>query len=194
MELSPRLYKRIVRPKWFTRQFLNNIIKKELYSDNKNILDFGCGVGSFSSMFEPANYMGIDKSPERVYYAKKQYPEYTFNILDGCHMPVPDQSIDYVLIISVLHHIPTTELPLYLREFQRILKHNGKVLVLEPCFLERSRLSNSFMRFFDKGDYIQYDTQYIRMFSSCNYRVTVKKKYKQLFFYNKILFSAVPIH
>lgn len=141
MELSPKYYHRFVRPKWLTKKFIHNIILDDFDFRNKRVLDFGSGVGSNSTMFAPDQYQGYDIDPTRVDYARRFYPKYKFHVLNSRQFPIDDRSIDYILVIAVLHHVPTNELHGYLQEFRRVLKPYGKVLVLEPCYFHQSPLA-----------------------------------------------------
>lgn len=115
------------------------------------MLDFGCGTGSSSSIFNPDNYLVIDCDSRRVYYARNLYSDYYFTVVHDHNIPIPKSSIDFILVISVLHHILTKELPLYLKEFHRALKLNGKILAIEPCFFENCGRSNLYMKLFYRG-------------------------------------------
>lgn len=190
MELSPRLYNWFVRPQWFSRLYIHNILKDKFDFKNKTVLDFGCGVGTNCSLFASCNYIGIDCNPKRVQYAKYHYPDYTFKVTKGHTIPLQENSIDYVLIISVLHHIPTGEIGLYLEEFKRVLKPYGRVLVIEPCFFDKCHISNHFMKLFDRGKYIQSETGYLKQFQNCHYATQVYGRKRQLCFYNKLFLSA----
>ncbi len=46
MYLSPRVYHRIVRPRWFTKTYIHDHIKSQFTVENKIELDFGCGTGA----------------------------------------------------------------------------------------------------------------------------------------------------
>lgn len=192
MELSPKAYHRIIRPKWFTKLFIKDIMLDEFDLNDKAVLDFGCGIGTCSHMFKPENYIGVDCDHKRIEYAKKLYPNHTFyttsqNQIPGCIKPV-----DYILIFSVLHHISSDLIIHYLKEFRGILKAGGKILVVEPCLMEKSYICNRFMKFFDEGKYIRNVEQYLDLFHINNFNTRVIRKYNQLLFYNKIFFTAVP--
>lgn len=193
MELSPRIYKWFVRPKWFSKLFVKNLIFNRFDFHNKQVLDFGCGIGSNCLLFYPQNYLGVDINAERIHYAQRLYPGYSFNVLSTNELPVESNSVNYILIVSVLHHIPLHEWPMLLQEFRRVLKPQGKIILIEPYFSEKYRFTNSFMKLMDRGKYIQNDQKYINMFKSHNYDIKVLEKYRQLLCYNKILFSAAPI-
>lgn len=192
MELPPRLYNWLVRPSWFIDLYINNTLKIEFDFKNKKVLDFGCGIGSSCSIFRPDDYLVIDCDPRRIHYAKNLHPAYNFTILNAPRIPVSQNSIDYILIISVLHHIPRIDLPLYLMNFDRVLKPGGKILVNEPCFFENCTFSNLFMKLIDRGKYIQSKEGYMKLFSEYDYEVKICSQYNQLFCYNKLFFSAVP--
>lgn len=192
MELSPRLYSWFVRPSWFINLFIINKLKNEFDFKNKKILDFGCGIGSSSYIFGPDNYLGIDCDPKRINYAKILYEDYIFATMHDLNIPVPESSVDYILVFSVLHHIPYEDLPLYLMEFKRVLKPGGKVIVNEPCFISNCNFSNLFMKLLDRGKFIQDEDGYVKLFSRNNYAVKIHQRYNELYCYNKLFFSATP--
>lgn len=193
MGLSPIQYRWLVRPKWFTKLYIHNSITCNFNFNNKKVLDFGCGTGSICYMFTPENYLGIDCDHKRIAYANRLYPGYSFSALQGDYLPVLDNSIDYMLIISVLHHISSDELSNYLQEFHRVLKYRGEILIIEPCFFKNSQFNNYFMSLFDKGSYIRCENEYLDIFNKNYYKTTVLKRSSQLFFYNKLFFTATPV-
>jgi ubiquinone/menaquinone biosynthesis C-methylase UbiE len=191
MELTPKLYHLFVRPRFMTDLYINKLIRKKFDLENKKVLDFGCGIGSSSYICSPDNYLGIDPDSERVDYAQRIYPNHTFRILEEKQLPLTDGSIDYVLIVAVLHHIPSAEIQLYLQEFKRILKQHGKVIVIEPYLDNNCRFNKRLMSFFDNGKYIRNEKDYLGIFKSNSFQTDVHNKYKR-FFYNEIFFSACP--
>jgi len=193
MELMPAVYRFIIRPSWFTKHYIKSSILNEFDFNDKFVLEFGCGVGTNSKMFRPHLYLGVDCDMKRVDYASRLFQEYNFATIDGPQIPLQDKAVDYVLIISVLHHIPTDLLADYLEEFRRLLKDDGTVVVMEPCFHERSDFCNTLMSFFDKGKYIQYENGYLSLFEKKAFKTCILKTFTQLCVYRKILFSATLI-
>ncbi|WP_175482248.1 class I SAM-dependent methyltransferase [Thermoflavimicrobium dichotomicum] len=160
--------------------------------DGRRILDFGSGTGANCSIFSPENYIGVDPDARRIRYAKRLYPGYNFLPLEGHQLPVENQSIDYILIIAVLHHISSEELTDYFREFERVLKPTGTIIVMEP-YLEAARpFSNRFMQWFDKGNYIRAENHYLSLFQEQNYDCNILKKFRKCFLYNELFFCACP--
>lgn len=192
MELSPRLYRWLVRPKWFTKLYISNAMQQHFNFDNKRVLDFGCGIGTNCYLFNTASYIGVDCDQRRIDYAKHLYSDYQFYTVKENYIPIDNDSIDYIVIISVLHHISSEELSNYLQEFRRVLRPNGKIIIMEPCFFENSHLCNHFMSFFDRGKYIRNENEYLNLFYKHDYQTNKLKRFKQLFFYNKLIFSADP--
>ncbi len=193
MELSPIVYKHIVRPDWLIGFYKKNVFRNMFDFQGKIVLDFGSGVGTNCKMFDHSQYIGVDCNEKRIIYAKKLYSDYQFRLIEnGSAIPLEDNSVDYILIVSVLHHIHPKELILYLHEFRRILRINGKIIILEPCFMKHSYINNFFMKLVDRGKYIQHWNDYLNVFSGNHYAVEILHMYQQFKLYNKILFTAVP--
>ncbi|GAB6098706.1 hypothetical protein JCM16358_05850 [Halanaerocella petrolearia] len=190
MKLSPKLYHWLIRPPWITELYINNLLQDKFNLQNKKVLDFGCGVGASCSLVTPENYLGIDPDPKRIKYAKDLYPNYQFQVLKEDSLEQDTNSFNYIFIISVLHHIPTSEIIDSLQQISRVLKPNGQILVIEPCLFSDSYISNYFMDFFDNGNYIRTRKEYFKLFGDQDYQVNLIDKYKKLFFYNEIFFSA----
>lgn len=190
MQLSPSVYKCFVRPVWFTKKYINNILQDYFDLDNKVVLDFGCGVGVTSTLFAPAMYIGIDCDDKRIKYAKELYPNHKFIKVDNNHIPLPDGSIDCILVMSVLHHIEDNNISAYLEEFKRLLSVGGHIIIHEPCLNEGKPLCNSVMKLFDKGDYIRYRDEYIKLLQANKISYEIINEYRQCICYNKILIKA----
>ncbi len=195
MELSPQLYHWLVRPKWYNKYYLENRVKRLLEDfdfNNKSVLDFGCGIGSNCSLFSPEGYIGLDCDNRRINYAKYKNRNYQFEVSNEEVLPINDKSIDYIFIMAVLHHIPPNNITTFLRQFHKILKNNGKIMVIEPCVFKKSYFGNWFMKTLDKGKYIFNEEKYLKIFKDNNYNVEVQKKFKKCFIYNEIFFIAEP--
>ncbi|MEJ6949773.1 class I SAM-dependent methyltransferase [Natronospora cellulosivora (SeqCode)] len=186
MELSPKLYQWIVRPDWYNKRFTNNVLNKEnIY--HKKVLDFGCGVGSNSFLCKAENYLGIDTDKNRIKQAKRNYPDYNFANVEKVELN--ENSFDLILIIAVLHHIPSDELEKIVEDFKKILRPNGEILVIEPCYYNHCTFNNHFMSFFDKGKFIRSKEEYFRFFQNKNFKI---KSYRELskLLYKEIFFSV----
>lgn len=189
---SPRLYHWFVRPKWFTKKYIHDHIRSYFTFENRSVLDFGSGTGANSSMFHPLFYNGIDPDAGRIRYAQQLYPQHQFQVLENNTIPFPQESVDYILIIAVLHHISSEEISRYMKEFQRILKPNGTIIVMEPCLCKKKPICSRFMKWYDKGEYLRNEIQYLQLFQDHDYECTVLERFRKCFLYHELFFSAKP--
>lgn len=191
-ELSPRLYQWLVRPPWFTKRYVHDVIREYCSFENQVVLDFGAGIGSNCTLASSDKYIGVDPSPNRISRAILLNPAYRFQVLFGTHLPLMDTSIDRVLIVAVLHHIQTAQLADFLLEFRRVLRPAGQVIVLEPCLTNHVHPCNQFMTYFDKGKNIMTRDGYLDIFTENGYRTRVIREFKKIFLYNELFFVASP--
>ena len=108
--------------------FYQRIWKK--YCGGKLVLEFGCGVGFFAKrLSEFATVYGLEIND----YARKQFlinaplatPIDDMNILSS-------NSLDSIVSLHVLEHIPDIELREVGVQFNRVLKANGRLLIVVP--------------------------------------------------------------
>lgn len=120
--------------------------------NGKTILEYGCGDGKNTVALSGrgAKVIGLDLSPELLEVARKrllanQHRE-TMLVLGSAHtLPFPDESIDIIFGIAILHHL---DLELASREIQRVLRKGGRGIFQEP--LRNSNLVARVRRFFPK--------------------------------------------
>jgi SAM-dependent methyltransferase len=104
--------------------------------EGKKILDYGCGNGQNSILLarRRARVLGLDISTSLLDVARRRM---AINGLDGAAflaasahgVPLPDESVDLVIGIAILHHL---DLARASREVQRILKPGGRAIFQEP--------------------------------------------------------------
>lgn len=141
-------------------------------------------------MVSPDSYLGVDPDVRRIEYASRLYPGYKFRPLASNELPLENHSIDYVCIIAVLHHIPSNLITHYLQEFRRVLKPDGRIIVIEPFLSDKTPLCNRFMKWYDKGEYIREEKSYLQLFADNKYSYNIHKKFRKCFLYNELFFSA----
>jgi ubiquinone/menaquinone biosynthesis C-methylase UbiE len=188
MHLSPYWYEKIIRPRFFVVKYIQTILESSFNFDNKKVLDFGCGTGSNSFIFDPEYYLGVDVDTGRIDLARKLYPEYRFEYLENGKIPVVDQSYDSIVVLATIHHISDEDFTSYLDEFKRILKPGGVIISIEPVLDIKTPLNNWFMNFFDDGRYIRFEKQYRELFKG--FDMVVHKRFKKNGWYNEVFFSA----
>jgi SAM-dependent methyltransferase len=125
-------------------------------SPNHSILEIGCGIGRdaipLARFLIGGTYLGIDIIKDSIDWCtaniSSRHPNLKFvflDINDGLHnvtgtlqtsevtVPLPARSVDRVIMWSVLTHMLKEDIEPYLREFQRVLKPDGKVFA--TCFI-----------------------------------------------------------
>jgi ubiquinone/menaquinone biosynthesis C-methylase UbiE len=158
--------------------------------NGKEVLDFGCGTGANCSIFDPGKYVGIDPDVKRIDYAKRLYPDHLFLTFDNDKLPLDDESIDYIVIVAVLHHISSEDIARCMKEFKRVLKPNGTIIAMEPCICAKKPLCNWFMNWYDNGDYIRNEEEYFRLFRENDFTPSPISRFRKCFFYHELFFSA----
>ena len=74
--------------------------------------------------------MGLDISDEAINNCKAlELKNAEFICVDGHILPVGDQTLDYVIVTSLLHHL---DIEKSFSEIARVLKHDGSLIFLEP--------------------------------------------------------------
>ncbi len=106
-----------------------------LTGTGKRILEIGCGSGygaKLLSRLSPARYVGIDLMPEQIELTRRiDLPNAEFLVMDATDLSdFEDESIDYVVVFGILHHIPAWRTAL--SEIQRVLVPGGRLFVEEP--------------------------------------------------------------
>lgn len=190
MELSPALYHWLIRPHWSTNKYIHQKIKEHFSFENKKILDFGSGTGANCTLCNPSLYYGIDSDEKRINFSKRVYPDYNFDVFLNDKIPLEDNFIDNILIVAVLHHIHPEKIVTYMKEFRRVLKKGGNVIIIEPCFTEKNSICNWFMKTNDNGNYIKSEEGYLNYFKQHGFQTEVVKKYRKCFFYHELFFYA----
>ncbi|MGG1576143.1 class I SAM-dependent methyltransferase, partial [Fictibacillus sp. NRS-1165] len=185
-----RVYHALVRPKLITKIYIEKNIQRHFDFSNKTVLDFGSGTGANCTLFSPDHYFGLDPDHGRIDFAKRMYSPYRFQAFSGNKLPAKDSSFDVILIIAVLHHISPEAIRDYVTEFKRILKPDGRIIIIEPCFFKKSPVSNWFMQWYDAGNYIRREEDYLNYFAKANFKCNVLKRFKKCLLYNELYFTA----
>jgi SAM-dependent methyltransferase len=95
------------------------------------VLDFGCGFGEFINAVKAKHRIAIDARAEVV---DRLDPEIEFHVADGTRVSaLADHQVDVVFCSNLLEHLPDRAAVIsLLREFHRLLKSHGRLLILGP--------------------------------------------------------------
>lgn len=115
---------------------VNQVIGKEL-GVNDLALDFGAGVGDFSVLLSDVfkKVIAFDISDQAIKIAKANHSNKNIEFVTGnsiLEVPLPDNSLDMILSVTVLGHImDNIMMKKHLDFFIKKMKVNGKLIAVE---------------------------------------------------------------
>ena len=132
----------LTHPYYFIRKGLLQKISQYASTLQGDLLDFGCGVKPYKSLFTHVNsYTGVDFENEGHSHANEQI-EYFY---DGKTLPFKDASFDCIFTSEVFEHIFNLEE--ILEELNRVLKPGGKMLLTCPFVWPEHEKPHDFARY-----------------------------------------------
>ncbi|MCQ1851217.1 class I SAM-dependent methyltransferase [Neorhizobium galegae] len=135
-------------------EFLGHFIRIGGLREEARVLDIGCGIGRMAvpltQYLDPqtSRYDGIDPVEGGIDWCQRTitpaYSNFAFQRLDIAHelynpngkvsgralrLPFPDQHFDFVIMTSVVTHLPPAEVLVYLAEVRRVLSVGGRMFM-----------------------------------------------------------------
>ena len=121
--------------------------------DDVKALDVGCGNGRLAERLEREHrrvqYVGVDAAPELIRIARAHNAQTRFVAAEffvgnlaqrDWHLALPRDAFDVVVMLAVLHHLPSFELrATILREARALLKPGGKLILTNWQFAHNER-------------------------------------------------------
>ena len=107
-------------------------------SPTDTVLDIACGTGEFERLllteYSSQQIVGIDISEKMLAIAKLKcsaYPQVSFQMASALRLPFDSNSFDVIVSANSFHYFDE---PLAaLKEMRRVLKPDGKVVILDWC-------------------------------------------------------------
>lgn len=120
-------------------------------SADMHIVEVGCGIGRdafqlIDILSDEGRYLGIDVTRDSIVWCQRnitpRHPNFTFHHANAFNelynpfgtpsarppkLPVPDGSVDRIVLASVFTHLLADEVLAYLEEFRRVLRPGGLV-------------------------------------------------------------------
>lgn len=137
----------------------------EYFDAYKKTLDFGCGVGQFSVIFDPENYYGVDTDKKYINFCKKNLKGKFFVINFSPPYNFKSKYFNQILLSAVVHHIEDDKLVEIAKELKKILKDNGALMIIDH--LTKKNQPSLFCKFLisiDRGKYFREPETLIRLF------------------------------
>lgn len=135
-------------------EFIGHFIRVGGLREDSRVLDIGCGIGRMAVPLtqyldpERGRYCGIDPVEGGIGWCQRtitpHYPNFAFRRLDIAHelynpkgrlsgaalkLPFADRHFDFVIMTSVVTHLPPDEVLVYLREVSRVLVPGGRLFM-----------------------------------------------------------------
>jgi len=147
-------------------------IRKELVRDyikpspGMRILDIGCGTAEIISYLpQGVGYWGYDISPRYIDSAKER-----FGARGNFHCGMFDVNqverlpkFDVVTAFGVLHHLEDDEAVDLFALSTRVLKDDGRVITMDPCFIDRQNPIARFLISKDRGQNVRDEAGYYNL-------------------------------
>lgn len=118
------------------QELLKEICEELRINRGEEILEAGCGSGNlaFEIYKSGAKVVGLDNSEKFLKICQKKYPEIKTVFADLRNkLPFPDESFDKIASNNALYALSPTEQLQALKEFYRILKLGGRLVIVSPC-------------------------------------------------------------
>lgn len=146
-----KVHKDLIKSKSFLYKLYSEwyeiFLNESLYLPEGNMVEIGSGGGFLKEKIPSLIATDILPSPDN---------DLTFSALD---MPFENSSISAIFMLNVFHHLPDASD--FLRETDRVLRKNGKVIMIEPANSKWGRLIYSRLHhepFIPESDWTIVDT------------------------------------
>mgnify|MGYP000144453738 FL=1 len=106
-------------------------LRDELGPD-PTVLDVGCGDGARTLANLPPGSIGLDISRRGLELARENVPESHLLQAEMRDLPVRDDSVDAITAYHAVFHVPRAAHPDVYREFARVLRPGGHLLMTLP--------------------------------------------------------------
>jgi ubiquinone/menaquinone biosynthesis C-methylase UbiE len=130
-----KFFSNIQETPWY-RQFLNPVID-EIGTEGK-LLDIGTGSGKLIQIIsneKGIDCIGVDTNTDMLEEAKIKIIDTNVKLLKiepNAELSFKDETFNYITICNVLFHLKKEQIDFMLKDVQRLLKKDGKIIILTP--------------------------------------------------------------
>ena len=179
-------------------QFIHDLIKDKNYETG---VEFGCGRGTISlflNQYDGLKMKLIDNAPDGIQLAKdnfkKFFAEGEFIMADAAATGLPDNSVDLVVSIGLLEHIP--DYTTVLKEKYRILRPGGIMISLNIPKKTSVQILNSWYQKLFKPQGVRKDYYRNSDMPEQYMEATKQAGFVECFYYNANpfpIFTPIPL-
>lgn len=112
------------------------VVENVRYRPGDHILDIGCGLGNYSTMFPGASYTGIDINPNYIEAARKNFGD-RFFVMDAGAMTFAENSFDHAITVAACHHLDDNRIAQMVGSCMKVLKPGGILHVIDAVLPDR---------------------------------------------------------
>jgi SAM-dependent methyltransferase len=148
------------------RRLVDDVVQPE---PGMRVLDLGCGNGRLVPYLNGASYVGLDSNPSYVHAATSKWGSEStrFVVADLVRLAdVEIESVDAVVLLGVLHHLPDDVASAALQGAAELLAPGGRVITMDPCFEPTQRSIARVLMALDRGRYVRHPADYLRLIES----------------------------
>ncbi|MCU7850859.1 MAG: class I SAM-dependent methyltransferase [Candidatus Thiodiazotropha sp. (ex Monitilora ramsayi)] len=116
------------------------MMERFLPLERARVLELGCGAAwitrQFAERFPQSQFIAteVDEKQHEKNLSQPYPGNLTFHLGGAEAIHEPDESIDVVLMLKSLHHVPETLMSAAMQEIVRVLKPGGLAYFLEPVY------------------------------------------------------------
>jgi SAM-dependent methyltransferase len=157
----PRLYS--LWQKRFATQKIEPVERDHDLTQIRRVLDIGCGPGTNRQLLSHSHYIGLDINPRYVKDARTRFGgEYV--VADVGNLPLKrNATFDFILVNSLLHHLPDALVHSLLGQLEGLLSIDGTVHILDLVLPQERSVARLLARW-DRGDYARPAAEWQHLF------------------------------
>jgi SAM-dependent methyltransferase len=140
-------------------------------SEISRVLDVGCGPAINSDRFPKSGYLGVDINDRYVEFGRRVSGREFIAADATTYSASENESHDFVLVNSLLHHLPSSSVRRLLSSLASLLSPDGHIHVLELVRPER-RSAASLLARMDRGAYARSIEEWREIFEE-SFKTTV---------------------
>lgn len=138
----------------------------------EKILDIACGPGTNANLFRNVDYLGVDINRKYVKWAAHRYG-FRFRVMDVTKDDFRNETFDWILVNSFLHHLVDSDVNKLLRKLTGALTPTGRLVIIDLLKPERGLVSKILEKF-DRGKFARSIEEWKDLFNKFFY---VKRYY-----------------
>jgi ubiquinone/menaquinone biosynthesis C-methylase UbiE len=152
-------------------------------TEEKKILDVGCGPGDWVLKFPNSEYVGIDISQEYIDNANNRFGKlgrfYCVSVDEIEKIDIT--KIDIVIIKAVLHHLSDEQISGMLEKLKNVMNPGGVLITLDCAFFPKQNPISRMLVSLDRGMFVREVDHYRAVLRKSSLKEIESKRIYQKF-------------